>query len=105
MENDFVGMQLCFYCGECKGVLINMRLRGTFKDRKGVVTDIEPCDDCKEKYKDYQLVLEKPSETAPPTGRWFAVKKEAISEEYRNSPIVFMLSGEFQQIIDNHKGD
>ena len=105
MGNDYVGMQLCFYCGECKGVLLDTRLRDTFKDQRGVVTDIEPCDDCKEKYKDYQLVLEKPSQTEQPTGRWFAVKKECISEEYRDSPIAFMLSSEFQQIMNNHKGE
>ena len=56
MEKNFVGMECCMYCGEAKYVLMDMKLRDSIP--KKVCTNIEPCDDCKEKYKDFVIFVE-----------------------------------------------
>lgn len=92
-------MTICFYCGETTGIALLGKLKGDEEAPKYICNSIEPCDKCKEKYKDYVLVVEKPSPEENPTGRWFAIKKEAMAQDYRRFPIVFMLSTEFDQFI------
>jgi len=110
MKKDFItlsqkhgvnpSMTTCFYCGEVTGIALLGKLKGDEEAPKYMCNSVEPCDKCKEKYKDYVLVVEKPSPEENPTGRWFAVKKEAMAQDYRKFPIVFMLSTEFSQIIN-----
>lgn len=47
MANDFVGMQVCPYCDECMGVLIQQNLK---EIPKKCCTSPEPCDKCKAKF-------------------------------------------------------
>ena len=75
-------MPLCFYCGkETSEIAL---LGNAYKDEapKNIVISIEPCDECKEKYADYTLLVEVSSAKGSPikpTGRWCAVKKELLN--------------------------
>ena len=93
-------MTVCFYCGEATGIALLGKLKGNEEAPKYICNSIEPCDKCKEKYKDYVLILEKPSPEESPTGRWFAVEKEAMAQDYRKFPIVFMSSTDFTLVIE-----
>ncbi len=93
-------MTVCFYCGEATGIALMGKLKGDVEAPKQICNSIEPCDKCKEKFKGYTLLVEKPSEDENPTGRWVAVKKEAITPEFREYPIMFMLPDEFENLIN-----
>lgn len=96
-------MTVCFYCGEATGIALMGKLKGDVEAPKECCLSVEPCDKCKEKFKDYCLVVEKDNSESSPTGRWFAVKKEAVAEAYRKYPIVFMESSLFNTYIKNFK--
>lgn len=72
----------CFYCGQETG---EIALLGAAYDGEApmhLCTSVEPCAACKEKFKDAVLILEaRPDERdkLQPTGRWVAVKKEAVN--------------------------
>ena len=100
-------MNVCFYCGEVTGIALMGKISS--KDNpdvqapRQVCTSVEPCDSCKEKYKDYVLMVEAKSgdpKKPEPTGRWFALKKEALHPDYRRSPVAFMLEQDFNQILN-----
>lgn len=102
-------MLQCFYCGETIGIA----LVGKYKTKddpdaeapRFMCNSVEPCDKCKEKYKDYVLIVEKPDGKSNPTGRWFAIRKEVLNPAYRNSPVAFMLPDDFQHILDEAGGN
>lgn len=98
-------MTVCFYCGETTGIVLMGKLKGDAEAPRECCLSIEPCDKCKEKYKDYCLILEKESRDSEPTGRWFAIKKQAVSPEYRDFPILFMDSESFNSILNNYMED
>lgn len=91
-------MITCFYCGEVTSIALMGKLPHDKEAPKYCCVDVEPCDKCKEKYKDYLLVVEKPME-GNPTGRWFAMKKDRVAPEFRTEPVAFMMEDEFQQIV------
>lgn len=97
-------MVTCFYCGEVTSIALMGKLPHDEEAPRQCCMSVEPCDKCKEKYKDYLLVVEKPME-GNPTGRWFAMKKEAVAPEFRANPVAFMLEDEFQQIVSQMEGD
>lgn len=92
----------CFYCGKEVGIALLGKLPDDAEAPRTVCTSIEPCDECKEKYKDYCLVVERDYD-APPTGRWVPIPKTQIVEEMRNNPIMFMTVESFNQIVCNCK--
>lgn len=83
---------ICFFCGEAKEIVLFGRLKGDVEAPPEVLMDYEPCDKCKELFKQGSLLLEvdvKPtSNNQPaiqqekdqklyPTGRYNLIKKEA----------------------------
>lgn len=102
-------MDCCMYCGEAKGIALLGKLPKDEKAPRNIVTSVAPCDKCAEKYKDYVLMVEakSPDSKKPePTGRWFAIRKEAINPAYRNSSVAFMLEEDFQHVLnDFNKGE
>lgn len=96
-------MQICFFCREPKGILLNGKIGKGEEDieaSREVITDIEPCDKCKEKYKECTLVVEV-LENEQPSGRWIAIKKKFITEkEIRNSHIALATEDTFSTIIN-----
>lgn len=55
-SKSFVGVESCYYCDQGKSLFMNMRMRPTIPDR--FLRDVEPCDACKEKYKEHVLLVE-----------------------------------------------
>jgi len=93
----------CFYCGEDTEEIALLGAAYKSKAPSHMCTSLEPCDKCKEKYKDHVLVVEVESEQNPiPTGRYFAVKKEIVGIE--NANVMLCKSIDFQQCINDKKG-
>lgn len=100
-------MTTCFYCGEVTGIALMGELKNDEEAPRECCISIEPCDKCKEKYKDYCLVVEKDrDESAVPTGRWFAINKNQVVEEMRDYPVMFMDIPTFNMIckqVEEHQ--
>ena len=51
--NNFIALDVCPYCGEAKGVVIHQQ----FKDLpQPCMTSPEPCKDCKERFRNQNIV-------------------------------------------------
>ena len=83
--------QVCFFCGEVKGLMFLGKLKGDAKAPDKLLVDYEPCESCAEKFKQGILCIE--TSTAPiapnqapiangayPTGRW-TVTTEAVIDK------------------------
>ena len=63
-EHEFVGMDVCIYCGECKQLLLQPEFfrgaDGEMHPKKGIrktqCTSPEPCDACKKKFEEQGIV-------------------------------------------------
>jgi hypothetical protein len=90
-------MPVCFYCGEEIGeiVLLGASYKGEAPNK--MVMNLEPCDKCKELYKGRLLVVSVDNENNP-TGEFFAINKQVISDEFQNHPVALMPSKEFNLI-------
>lgn len=91
----------CFYCGEETGEIALLGAAYKGEAPMHMCTSLEPCDKCKEKYKDYVLVVEA-GENSQPTGRWFAIKKEYVNVP--NDGVVLAHIEYFSSIVNNMKG-
>lgn len=100
-------LTICFYCGKETGIALMGQIKTKDCDDveapRTICNSLEPCDECKEKFKDYVLLVEKPSREENPTGRWLAIKKKALQEEFRSSPIAFVFPEDFEAIIKQTK--
>lgn len=76
-------INVCFFCGEDKELVLFGKLKGDAKAPTRVMANYEPCDKCKEKMRRGVTVIEvtkKPSDALPitqghwPTGRWCVVQ-------------------------------
>ena len=53
MSKSHVGMELCFWCNEPKGILLDKNLKDTLEEK--AIYNCDPCDKCLEKWqKDLQ---------------------------------------------------
>lgn len=83
---------VCFFCGETSGIALFGRMKGDVEAPPYALVDYEPCNNCREKFKQGSLLLE--VDTRPhidgqppiqqqenqklyPTGRFKVLKKEA----------------------------
>lgn len=74
-------LSTCFYCGEETGEIALLGAGYNGEAPMHLCTSIEPCEKCREKYKDYVLLVEATQNTndkPQPTGRWLAIKKECV---------------------------
>lgn len=90
-EHEFVGMDMCIYCGECKQLLLQTRFGHDGKPVKGLKrcqsTGPEPCDNCKKKFEEdgvFPMIEAHPGKDgAPVFGRRFVfIKREALGPEF-----------------------
>ena len=90
-------LDICFWCGEPKGIAICGKMKVDAEAPKNMVTSLEPCDKCKEKFKigvhlievvdDGSLFGEKKAfsfvdtDGKPhwPTGRYMVIKPDAMN--------------------------
>ena len=90
-NHEFVGMDLCIYCNEPKGLVLQTRFNQNGKPMKGVskeqYTSPEPCDDCKKKFDEmgvYPMIEGHPDErTGQPVfgNRYTFIRKEGVVGE------------------------
>ena len=75
-------MNVCFYCGETKELLLLGRLKNDEEAPRTVCTDLEPCDNCKEKFQEGILLIEVFSKTdTDTTGNYWLVSSEAVNSK------------------------
>ncbi len=75
-------LSTCFYCGQETGDIAILGANYDGEAPRHMCTSLEPCDECKEKFKDTVLVIEarRDERDKPiPTGRWVAIKKECVT--------------------------
>lgn len=101
-EHEFVGMDMCIYCGECKQLLLQPEFfrgaDGEMHPKKGIKrtqsTSPEPCDKCKEKFKEQGIVPMIEAERGPKGpifgNRYTFINREAVQGE------------EFVKFMDTH---
>lgn len=121
-------LDVCFWCGEAKGVALLGRIHEKKGDRTDVeapremVTSLEPCDKCKEHFKqgihlievsddgsrfrdDERFVLRDPDGAAHwPTGRWAVVRPEAMKNG-KAGTAVLCDKGVMDALFKAQKGD
>lgn len=76
-------LDMCFVCGEAKGVVLFGRMQGDQEAPRSVVTNHEPCDKCKEWMSNGIVMIsirtgEEPSDNPYRTGGWCVLKDEAF---------------------------
>ena len=89
-------LDICFWCGEPKGLALCGRIKGDAEAPRSMVTSLEPCDKCKDKFKlgvhlieviddgsrfgDNKAFAFVDTEGKPhwPTGRYVVMKPEAV---------------------------
>lgn len=77
-------LSTCFYCGKETGEIALLGANYDSEAPMCLCTSVEPCPECKEKFKDCVLILEarygaNGSGKPQPTGRWIAIKKECVT--------------------------
>lgn len=82
-------MDICFFCGEPKGIALFGKMKGDAEAPREVLLNYAPCDKCKEQMSQGTTVIEvvmdnngnKPiKEGIYPTGRWCVMRREAAKE-------------------------
>lgn len=91
-------LEICFWCGESKGVILCGKLKGDAEAPKQMVTSLEPCDKCKERFKKGVHLIEVTDDGSHcgnnkafafkdtdgkfhwPTGRYVVMKPEAMKD-------------------------
>ena len=89
-------LDICFWCGEVKGLALCGKLKGDVEAPKQMVTSLEPCDKCKERFKKGVHLIEVTDDGSRfgdnkafaftdmegkphwPTGRYVVMKPEAV---------------------------
>lgn len=92
-DREFVGMDMCIYCGECKQILLQTHFTSDGKPFKGLKrkqsTSPEPCDKCKKSFKERGVVpmieASKDKDNGSPVygNRFVFVNYKALPEEFQ----------------------
>ena len=96
----------CFYCGEDTGEIAMLGASYKGEAPRRMCLSIEPCDKCKEKFKDKLVLVENTSvdgKSEGITGRWLAIPKEYISEEFRKNSIAYIPPHDFDELISKNE--
>ena len=113
-------MEICFFCNEAKGIVLFGKLKGDVEAPKEILIDYEPCDKCKEKFKEGVIVVavttEQQYKNQPPinhtqnneelypTGAYVVVKPKVFNNEYKVGTIITMDKNLFQELFKNIRG-
>lgn len=85
-------INVCFFCGKDKELILNGRLKGDAKAPHRVVANYIPCPECEEKMKLGVTVIEVTTRDtgalpiqrgAWPTGRWCVISHEAAARLFK----------------------
>lgn len=113
-------VEICFFCNEAKGIVLFGKLKKDIKAPREVLINYEPCDKCKEKFKEGVIVVEVTTEqqlkNQPPinhtpnneelypTGAYAVVKPTAFNNKYKAGSIATMDKELFQELFKNIRG-
>lgn len=107
-------MEICFFCKEAKGVVLFGKLKKDVEAPREVLINYEPCDKCKEKFKEGIIVVavtteqqykNQPSITTRnneelyPTGAYVVVKPKVFNNKYKAGSIATMDKELFQKLF------
>ena len=110
-------LDICFFCGESKGVALLGKLPNDAEAPKEIITDYEPCNKCKEQWKKgipiigvskTPMALNQPPLTIQdntayyPTGQYALVKPEALAPDapFKPGQPTIMDREEFEQTFN-----
>lgn len=106
-------MDICFFCGEAKGIALFGKMKGDAKAPHNVLLNYEPCDKCKELMAQGTTLIEVVTEDNGnmqiqegiyPTGRWSVMRSEAAKELFEtDSPKVLLGKVPYTQLIGGAK--
>ena len=74
-SKSHVGMDMCFWCGECKQLLLDRRLKNSLEQE--AVYSMEPCDTCKGNMAK-GITLMASEDGINPTGAWCVITEEGF---------------------------
>lgn len=93
-------MDICFFCGEPKGIALFGKMKGDAEAPRNVLLNYVPCDKCKEAMDKGTTIIEvvlqsngnRPiQEGAYPTGRWCVMRSEAAQELFNTDNKTLLL--------------
>jgi len=103
-EKSWVGLELCYFCHEGKGVLLHRRMVKKFP-LQGAVYNQEPCDKCAEHMKDGIILISvrdgEGGQNPYRTGGWVVIKKEAFARIFGDSSIGEAAANKGAAFIEN----
>lgn len=118
-EHEFVGMDICIYCGECKQLLLQPNFfrnaDGEMIPKKGIKhkqsTSPEPCNECKKKFEEdgvVPMIEATRGEHGPIFGRRVVfIKRDAIQGQefidFMNKNGFLICEPEFMDQIEGQK--
>lgn len=98
----------CFYCGKETGEIALLGVNYKGEAPMHMCTSVEPCKECREKYKDYVLLVEVEGEERTawgsikkkptPTGRWLAIKKEVVN--IKNNGVCYIRPYDYKELVN-----
>lgn len=112
-------IEICFFCNEAKGIVLFGKLKNDIEAPREVLINYEPCNKCKEKFKEGVTVVEvttaqqcknQPSitihndEELYPTGAYVVVKPKVFDNKYKAGTIITMDKNLFQELFKNIRG-
>ena len=108
-------MEICFFCNEAKGIALLGKLKDDAEAPREILIDYEPCDKCKETFKEGVTVVEVTTEqqfkNQPPishtpnneelypTGAYVGLKPKVFNNKYKAGSIVTMDKELFQELF------
>lgn len=108
-------MEICFFCNEAKGIVLFGKLKKDVEAPREVLINYEPCNKCKEKFKEGVIVVEVTTEqqlkNQPPishtpnnaelypTGAYAVIKPTAFNNKYKAGSIVTTDKKLFQKLF------
>lgn len=107
-------MDICFFCGETKGIALFGKMKGDAEAPRQVLLNYEPCDKCKEAMDKGTTIVEVVTEDngnrqivdgAYPTSRWCVMRSEAAKEIFETDNKMILLEKKAYSVLTRSNGD
>lgn len=106
-------MDICFFCGEAKGIALFGKMKGDAEAPREVLLNYEPCDKCKEQMSKGTTIISVVTENNGnmpiqegiyPTGKWCVMRSEAAKELFETDNKVLLLDNSvFERLTGGNK--
>lgn len=106
-------INVCFFCGKDKELMLFGRLKGDVKAPTRVVADYKPCKECADKMRHGATIIEVTRESRGvkpiakdcwPTGRWCVISKDAAQKLFKKDVSTLLLEDNlYEQLMANTK--